>query len=193
MMKSKRVLKELCFRQEHVSFLNGGKIRRDGLRKSLFSTNSPGTSIGNFLVQDEFFKGFMDLSSKFRRFFGDFLSLLFSDPHPPCLEFVPRFRVRTKDTSDRRKLRFWFVELHPKQHWIKDPKLDDEIKTRFERTLFQARACELFEWRKNPKGRLAEIIVLDQFSRNIYRELPGSGRVFQGLHGPEFQVPKIFW
>ena len=46
MMKSKRVLKELCFRQEHVSFLNGGKIQRDGLRKSLFSTNSPGTSIG---------------------------------------------------------------------------------------------------------------------------------------------------
>ena len=71
-------------------------------------------------------------------------------------------------------LDFWFVELHPKQHWIKDPKLDDEIKTRFERTLYQARACELFEWRHNPKGRLAEIIVLDQFSRNIYRELPES-------------------
>ena len=31
-----------------------------------------------------------------------------------------------------------------------------------------------FEWRKNPKGRLAEIIVLDQFSRNIYRGLPES-------------------
>ena len=69
---------------------------------------------------------------------------------------------------------FWFVELHPKQHWNKDPKLDDKIKKRFERTLFQARASELFEWRKNPKGRLAEIIVLDQFSRNIYRGLPES-------------------
>ena len=42
------------------------------------------------------------------------------------------------------------------------------------KTLFQARACGLFEWRKNPKGRLAEIIVLDQFSRNIYRGLPES-------------------
>ena len=69
---------------------------------------------------------------------------------------------------------FWFIELHPKQHWIKDPKLDDKIKTRFERTLIQARACELFEWRKNPKGRLAEIIVLDQFSLNIYRGIPES-------------------
>ncbi len=77
-------------------------------------------------------------------------------------------------TDSKTILDFWFVELHPKQHWIKDPKLDDEIKTRFERTLFQARACELFEWRKNPKGRLAEIIVLDQFSRNIYRGFPES-------------------
>ena len=38
-MKSKHVLKELSIRQEHVSFLNGGKTRRGGLRKSLFSTN----------------------------------------------------------------------------------------------------------------------------------------------------------
>ena len=77
-------------------------------------------------------------------------------------------------TDSKTVLDFWFVELHPKQHWIKDQKLDDEIKMRFERTLIQARACELFEWRKNPKGRLAEIIVLDQFSRNIYRGLPES-------------------
>ena len=77
-------------------------------------------------------------------------------------------------TDSKTVLNFWFVELQPKQHWIKDPKLDDKIKTRFERTLFQARACELFEWRKNLKGRLAEIIVLDQFSQNIYRGLPES-------------------
>tara|TARA_B100000161_G_C33239371_1_gene276370 strand:- start:294 stop:419 length:126 start_codon:yes stop_codon:yes gene_type:complete len=36
-------------------------------------------------------------------------------------------------TDSKTVLDFWFVELHPKQHWIKDPKLDDEIKTRFER------------------------------------------------------------
>jgi len=64
-------------------------------------------------------------------------------------------------TDSKTVLDFWFVELQPKQRWIKDQKLDDEIKTRFEKTLYQARACELFEWRKNPKGRLAEIIVLD--------------------------------
>ena len=30
--------------------------------------------------------------------------------------------------------------------------------------------AELFAWRQHPEGRLAEIIVLDQFSRNIYRD-----------------------
>ncbi|MFI7918815.1 DUF924 family protein, partial [Acinetobacter baumannii] len=32
----------------------------------------------------------------------------------------------------------------------------------------------LWSWRKTPEGRLAEIIVLDQFSRNIYRDQPES-------------------
>ena len=32
--------------------------------------------------------------------------------------------------------------------------------------------CELFEWRTSAKGRLAEIIVLDQFSRNMFRDTP---------------------
>ncbi|MDX1268898.1 MAG: DUF924 family protein, partial [Oceanisphaera sp.] len=38
------------------------------------------------------------------------------------------------------------------------------------------RAClgELFEWRTRAEGRLAEIIVLDQFSRNMYRDQPAA-------------------
>ena len=38
----------------------------------------------------------------------------------------------------------------------------------------QASQCELWSWRDSPQGRLAEIIVLDQFSRNIYRDMPQS-------------------
>jgi uncharacterized protein (DUF924 family) len=34
--------------------------------------------------------------------------------------------------------------------------------------------AELFAWRKEPKGRLAEIIVLDQFSRNVFRNTPAA-------------------
>jgi uncharacterized protein (DUF924 family) len=69
-------------------------------------------------------------------------------------------------------LRFWFEELSPKQHFIKDTALDATIGTRFGATLEAAAWCELFAWRATAEGRLAEIIVLDQFSRNVYRDTP---------------------
>jgi len=47
--------------------------------------------------------------------------------------------------------------------------LDQQIAERFGGLRARAAACECFEWRVSPRGRLAEIIVLDQFSRNIYR------------------------
>jgi uncharacterized protein (DUF924 family) len=43
---------------------------------------------------------------------------------------------------------------------------------RFGDTLEAAARCELFAWRATPEGRLAEILVLDQFSRNIFRDTP---------------------
>ena len=67
-------------------------------------------------------------------------------------------------------LHFWFIELTPKQHYAKDAALDNAIRTRFGATLEAAARCELFAWRATPEGRLAEILVLDQFSRNVYRD-----------------------
>ena len=67
-------------------------------------------------------------------------------------------------------LHFWFTELTPKQHYAKDAALDDAIRTRFGATLEAAARCELFTWRTTPEGRLAEVLVLDQFSRNVYRD-----------------------
>ena len=67
-------------------------------------------------------------------------------------------------------LAFWFTELTPKQHYAKDAALDKAIRTRFGDTLEAAARCELFAWRTTPEGRLAEILVLDQFSRNVYRD-----------------------
>ncbi len=67
-------------------------------------------------------------------------------------------------------LRFWFSELTPKQHYAKDATLDDAIRTRFGAILEAATRCELFAWRATPEGRLAEVLVLDQFSRNVYRD-----------------------
>ena len=69
-------------------------------------------------------------------------------------------------------LRFWFEELEPKQWWQKDPELDDLIRSRFGKLQRCAAIAELHSWRNSAKGRLAEIILLDQFSRNIFRNTP---------------------
>jgi uncharacterized protein (DUF924 family) len=67
-------------------------------------------------------------------------------------------------------LKFWFAELTPDDWWRKDPVLDRRIADRFGRTLAAAARCELHAWRATTRGRLAEVIVLDQFSRNIHRD-----------------------
>ena len=69
-------------------------------------------------------------------------------------------------------LHFWFTELTPKHHFAKDAALDETIRTRFGTTLEIAARCELFAWRETPEGRLAEVLVLDQFSRNVHRDTP---------------------
>jgi uncharacterized protein (DUF924 family) len=52
------------------------------------------------------------------------------------------------------------------------PEVDREISERFGELLERARGGELDHWADTPRGRLALIIVLDQFSRNIYRGSP---------------------
>lgn len=66
--------------------------------------------------------------------------------------------------------RFWFEEIEVAQWWKKDVEFDQLISRRFSAILKQASRCELYGWRETAEGRLAEIIVLDQFSRNIHRD-----------------------
>ena len=66
-------------------------------------------------------------------------------------------------------LQFWYHEIEPAQWWKVDPSFDALIAERFGRIHHKAASGELFEWRSTPQGRLAEVIVLDQFSRNIFR------------------------
>ncbi len=66
-------------------------------------------------------------------------------------------------------LKFWFEEVKPSQWWTKDEEFDQLISSRFSAVHSRATRCELFEWRETAEGRLAEIIVLDQFSRNMFR------------------------
>lgn len=67
---------------------------------------------------------------------------------------------------------FWFDELTPSDWWIKSPEFDQRIRDRFGALHAAASAGELWRWRSAPTGRLAEIIVLDQFSRNMFRDAP---------------------
>lgn len=67
---------------------------------------------------------------------------------------------------------FWFETLEPKQWRTNDPELHQQISKRFSEVHRKANAGELFAWRYSAIGRLAEIIVLDQFSRIIYRGTP---------------------
>ncbi len=71
-------------------------------------------------------------------------------------------------------LHFWFAECTPKQWWTKSADFDALIKRKFGAIHAAANAGELWEWRKSPRGRYAEIIILDQFSRNMYRDDPSA-------------------
>lgn len=67
-------------------------------------------------------------------------------------------------------LYFWFTEIQEKKWWVKDPAFDALLTRRFDALHRAACAGELAHWRDTWQGRLAEIIIIDQFSRNMYRD-----------------------
>lgn len=69
-------------------------------------------------------------------------------------------------------LEFWFCEKTKPFWFAKSAEFDTTLTERFGGLLQQAKAGELEAWRGTIQGRLAEIIVLDQFSRNVYRDTP---------------------
>lgn len=72
-------------------------------------------------------------------------------------------------------LRFWFEEIDQSRWFKADPDFDRQLEKRFGAVLAKARNGDLADWCNTPRGRLALIIVLDQFSRNIHR---GTGAAF---------------
>ncbi len=83
-------------------------------------------------------------------------------------------------------LGFWFGELdqdgragaeNKARWWRKDPAFDQLIRDRFGALHEAVIAGQRDRWLASPRGRLAFIIVLDQFSRNMFR---GSGRTHEG-------------
>jgi len=79
-------------------------------------------------------------------------------------------KLRPDDVLD-----FWFSAIDPKLWYAQSDAVDTAIAARFRGLHAMAARCECFAWRVSAHGRLAEIFVLDQFSRNIFR---GSARAF---------------
>ena len=69
-------------------------------------------------------------------------------------------------------INFWFDPEHRSLWFAKSDEFDAKIRDQFQIIHHQATQAELWSWRQTPEGRLAEIIVLDQFSRNLYRDQP---------------------
>ncbi|RYY78453.1 MAG: DUF924 domain-containing protein [Moraxellaceae bacterium] len=72
--------------------------------------------------------------------------------------------------TSQQVLNFWFEQTTPAQWFEKDARFDQQIQQQFGKLHTRVAAAELSEWRSSSEGRLAEIIVLDQFSRNLYRD-----------------------
>ncbi len=124
----------------------------------------------------------------------------------------------TNANKDRQGLilKFWFGELEPcwkdvppeeisKRWWAKDEHTDEYIRRTFESDLMAAKEGELGSWEGTPEGTLALIVLLDQFSRNIYRGTPeafsqdslalavSEGGIEQGFDKELHPVERIFF
>jgi uncharacterized protein (DUF924 family) len=93
----------------------------------------------------------------------------------------------------RHIIAYWFGEVDKTKWFVKDELFDAQIRAKFAGVHAQAVNCELSAWRASPLGSLAEIIVLDQFSRNMYR-----GKVAAFIYDPlalalsQFAIAKGF-
>lgn len=70
---------------------------------------------------------------------------------------------------------FWFVEHGPADWFAANPEFDAALAERFAATHAEVARGEAWGWRASPLGRVAEIVVLDQFSRQLHR---GSAAAF---------------
>ena len=76
----------------------------------------------------------------------------------------------------RAVIQFWCDELQPEQHWEKDPAVDRHIAERFGKAREEVLRTKAAGWRDDPETLAAAIILLDQFSRNMFR---GSAKAFE--------------
>ncbi|WP_343347212.1 DUF924 family protein [Sphingomicrobium sp. XHP0239] len=66
-------------------------------------------------------------------------------------------------------LKFWFDEAGEERWWKKDEDFDAEIRERFGVLRNDVFSTQATGWRDDPQTLLAAVILLDQFSRNLFR------------------------
>ena len=69
-------------------------------------------------------------------------------------------------------LDFWFVKSSSEDHFKRSDVFDKKIRDLFENDYHKAINNKLEDWQDKPESCLALIILLDQFSRNLYRDSP---------------------
>lgn len=75
-------------------------------------------------------------------------------------------------------LAFWFGRRQPDPRWFgKDAAFDGEIRARYGKAIEEALRGGYESWSATPRGALARILLLDQFTRNAFRDTP---RAFAG-------------
>jgi uncharacterized protein (DUF924 family) len=109
-----------------------------------------------------------------------------------CLEGIDATSLETEPIDGRsftlpeEVLAFWFGDLDDRglpapersQRWFRSaPEFDAEIRERFGEAIEAALAGHMESWANRPRGRLALILLLDQFTRNVYR---GTAQAFAG-------------
>jgi uncharacterized protein (DUF924 family)/tRNA(Ile)-lysidine synthase TilS/MesJ len=88
--------------------------------------------------------------------------------------------TQSLDEEADQVLKFWFDPYHLKFHFSSTPAFDETIRTRFAHLL----QADLSRWSEHPRNALAAIIVLDQFTRNLFR---GHTSVFRS-YGPRARL-----
>jgi uncharacterized protein (DUF924 family) len=74
------------------------------------------------------------------------------------------------DVTAGEVLKFWFEDIDHSCWFKKDPEFDRNLEQRFGETYSLAKSGQLNHWCDTAGGRLALIVVLDQFSRNMFRD-----------------------
>ncbi len=78
--------------------------------------------------------------------------------------------VNSQNITSDDVISFWFNEITPQDWWKKSDAFDQKITSNFKTIYEKAAAGELYQWRDQPLSSLAEVIILDQFPRNMFRD-----------------------